>query len=564
MRKKAIFLVTLVCSLVFLTGISFASTEKDTGTVLFSTTDDTGLFYNGSVLEEIKMENKELKNWIIHNEIVLATVLDKVKNTTSLSLYKDGQFEILIDNFDIVGTINFDGKIYIHGLDREYRENKLWVFDGESLNLVQNDFLMGSYIEFKDKLIINKYDKYRQYSIVVIPKGSAKTQVISTNDIIFQDYLIQDEQVFLTGVSKKGQDKPLAVLSFNEEGKAVLDIIDQNCDFKFSDENLHAFWDNKLFYIKGKDLYVVDKNRQGEFFSNKYMIDREYIKAKYVVNFEDRLFIASTGLYGFNGKTTDSDDNIIEIFKDDKDKYYKTVFDYTFSVDNIYLTNKYLIFQGRDTSTRDNMLIAYNGNNKLFANDVFKIYDIVDMNHKLYFYVDDKNRITDKKQKSLLLFDGRSFKNIYNNISLKNITNQSGGLVLEVKENDTNMSKINRYFFDFETIIPDITSKLWKETKDSVLFVSGKETQSKAYQIYYIKNRLHNHIATDLEAKDVLAIKYPYYLIYAKDNKKGSKTRYDNNLYLYNIDNNSLELIASDLDLKNFLYVEPKNSIEIK
>jgi len=66
---------------------------------------------------------------------------------------------------------------------------------------------MGHYVIFNDKLVINKYDDLRRYSLLVFDKSSWNPKVLRDGFII-RETLIEDNVLFISGDSSVGNTKP--------------------------------------------------------------------------------------------------------------------------------------------------------------------------------------------------------------------------------------------------------------------------------------------------------------------------------------------------------------------
>jgi len=63
--------------------------------------------------------------------------------------------------------VEFNGNLLLHGYDRRQKKDSLYRFDGKNIYLIADNFAMGHYVIFNDKLVINKYDDLRRYSLLV-------------------------------------------------------------------------------------------------------------------------------------------------------------------------------------------------------------------------------------------------------------------------------------------------------------------------------------------------------------------------------------------------------------
>jgi len=89
--------------------------------------------------------------------VVSYNLFDVENDTNNLVTYRNGKLEVLISNFEIKGQV-VQRNLLLHGYDRRQKKDSLYRFDGKNIYLIADNFAMGHYVIFNDKLVINKYD----------------------------------------------------------------------------------------------------------------------------------------------------------------------------------------------------------------------------------------------------------------------------------------------------------------------------------------------------------------------------------------------------------------------
>jgi hypothetical protein len=129
----------------------------DTGKILFfekkRDNRNNAYIYNGKEFKVIPMVNKEVINWFSYKGKVLLTIFDRTVNNNNFVIFRNDGFQVLINDFDIKDTFEYNNNLIIHGFDRSQKINMLYRFDGENLNLIEEDFCIGKYTIFGDKLV---------------------------------------------------------------------------------------------------------------------------------------------------------------------------------------------------------------------------------------------------------------------------------------------------------------------------------------------------------------------------------------------------------------------------
>jgi hypothetical protein len=109
--------------------------KYDTGGVLFyekgNNNQNKVYIYDGNEFKVLPLVNKSIVNWYSYKGKVLLTIFDSTTSKNNFAQFKNGNFEVLINDFDIQETFEYNNNLIIHGYDREQKFNKLYRFDGE-------------------------------------------------------------------------------------------------------------------------------------------------------------------------------------------------------------------------------------------------------------------------------------------------------------------------------------------------------------------------------------------------------------------------------------------------
>ena len=131
--------------------------EFDTGKVLYfekNNEQNTLYAYDGDQITSISMGNKDIQNWYTYKGQVFLTVDDKSKNNKGLYILKENGLQSLMENFEIKDSFEYNDNLVILGYDRVKQYDILCRFDGKSIYIVRDNFFVGKYFIFKNKLVI--------------------------------------------------------------------------------------------------------------------------------------------------------------------------------------------------------------------------------------------------------------------------------------------------------------------------------------------------------------------------------------------------------------------------
>lgn len=532
---------------------------NDTGTVILTTTSKTGLYYDGGSLEELKMPNKEIKNWhIAPDKTVFASVMDNTNGAITLCMFANGGLIPLIYNFDMEGYIEYNNSILLYGVDTLSKRNALYLFDDHKTRLLQNDFLIGSYTTYQGDLIINKYSINRQYATVVISPGEWRPKTIDEG-LIINEFIENNGRLFLNCTKDSGTDKPLAEI-YKDDNEYKLAVIDKNAELSFEDT---AYFKGELYYIKDNSrLMKASRTGATEVFFKDAIHDGtknyRYHVTK-LIAFNDRMYINVKAQYDVIDSPRvpkNRDKQLLEVLLEDNRTTYTTeIIHSNIEAKNVYLTKNALVILG--ASSQDKILQVHN-EKRYFTqtNDILKIHDIFEAGNRLFIYVDEQNRLEDKRQKSLLLYEANRVRNLYPDADIKNMTVQGSSLIMNVYESDVKLYKVFSFINLFTEQITDLNVKYWNEAGDT-LFLEGRGADNE-HILASFKDLKKTIIVKGLEVKNIIQAKGDYFLIYAIDRNKDSTRDVRNkyNLYLYQQAENTIQLIAKDTRIQDMFYVE--------
>ncbi|NLL05156.1 MAG: copper amine oxidase N-terminal domain-containing protein [Clostridiaceae bacterium] len=537
--------------------------KYDTGGVLFyekgKKGNNTVYIYDGNEFKVLPLNNKSIVNWYSYKGKVLLTMFDSSTSKNNFAQFKNGTFEVLINDFDIQETFEYNNNLLIHGYDREQKFNKLYRFDGHSLILIKDNFYVGKHMEINGKLVINKYDNTRDYSLLVFDKNSSnpwEPKVLSENFII-KDSVIFDNVLYMTGVLEEGKSKPLASYNGLGTGPLYFKILHDDIDININDI---AIYKDKIYLVKsGKLKYIYNKKLHDELvtYKNKQtFIDYSINK---IVAFNNKLYIGVKG-----GKYVDSKG--VALNAKDYPKINPFVMEFEsptvtsnfisgFSLKEFRIEGNVLLALGNLTS-KDSALYIYNGINKPVSTlDVLSIKNTLTVNNKLFIDVTDRSRITDKNRDTMLVYEGNTIKNLVVDMKTKYWEAVKDSMVFSGYENGINANKLYSYGYAFNELLGNFDVKYWSKVENS-LFVCGSSPLDKQFGLYKFNDANMLSLEQNMEAINVIKAKGKYYLVYAYDRDAQSPLKGKKILYIYDDSTRDFVEMKVNIEITDMIFME--------
>lgn len=536
--------------------------QYETGGVLFyekgKNNNNTVYVYDGKDFKVIPLNGKSIVNWYSYKGKILLTMFDSSTSKNNFAMFRNGNFEVLINDFDIQETFEYNNNLLIHGYDREQKFNGLYRFDGQSLILIQNNFYVGKHTEINGKLVINKYDNTRNYTLLVFDKNSSNPWLpkVLSDEFIIKDYVVHNNVLYMTGVLEQGTAKPIA--SYNGQGteKSDFKILVNNEDIDINDI---AILNNKLYVIKsGKLKYANNEKKLVNvlFRTSKKDVFIDYSVSK-IIGYKDKLYLGITGgkYVNSDGKTVSTNLDkispfIMEFTSETNTKEFLTYF----KIKEFRIENDVLLILG--TNNDDAALYIYNGVNKpVVAWDVLSIKNTLTVNNKLFIDVTDKSRITDKKRDTLLIYEGNTIRNLVVDMSTKYWDSVGGSLVFSGYEVGINANKLYSYGNVFNELLGNYDVKYWDKIENA-LFVCGNDPTNKKFELYKFNDANKIALEDNLEVLKVIKAKGRYYLIHAIDRDNESPLKGKKILYIYDDSTRNFIEMKVNLEISDMIFME--------
>ncbi|HOQ01890.1 MAG TPA: copper amine oxidase N-terminal domain-containing protein [Acetivibrio sp.] len=557
--------------------------EFPTGTVLFY--DQKGktpqvYIYDGRNIESISLQGNEIKNAITYNGGLLITLFDKENDTNNLVTYRNGKFEVLINNFEIKEKVEFNNNLLLHGYDRAKKKDSIYRFDGRNIYLVADNFAMGKYVILNDKLVINKYDDLRRYSLLVFDKSSWTPQLLK-DDFIIKESIIEDNILFISAIRSSGNEKPFACYN-GTEFRILHDDLDidlsKTIQFKSKDgiNNIVtvAKKNGKYYFIvlrntvKNTAKYdVYDLFVPESVFSDVKMTSRT-VTVDGIKDYNGKMFIflretnsvitaqsfIQTGLpSGIKPESTFTGSRYL-MLGNVKTEYQGVLYK------GFYLEDDNLLMHLQNKDDKDYLLYIYDGDKVSLARDIVKINMIKSIGAKTFIAVEDIDRITDKQRHALLIYDqsvssvSMRIKNLVLGMQTKVWEELNGSLAVNGYEADIKRSKVYLYSDEFKELLGNFEVSYWEKI-DNKIYTSGKDTDRNASLFCRIDSNNKKEIRDYFAVNKVIKAKGDYYFVYAVE--QAPKTPYTNKkiLYIYNEKTGQFIDLVVDIELTDILFI---------
>lgn len=556
--------------------------QYKTGTVMFyekgSNKDSKVYVYDGTKITIVPIEDKEIKNWRSYKGKVLATIFNPTTNNNDFSIFKDDKFETLIKNFDMKDTFEFNNNLLIHGYDREQKFDKLYRFDGDQLILVEDNFYVGNRYVFKDKLIINKYNNNRQYSLLEFSKTSWKPVVLKEEFIIKESF--QDEHaLYMAGAWQEGGNKPLASydgnkfiilhpnLTVNIKGLVMFsgklhvvhggnlitiekDTI-SNVLFPVSSGIYANYKVNTIMYYKDKKKLIIGVNTGGPMYYDSSVKTTTYTFPKDKKH--EAFVLALNEGYSYEVKTkgvNPTSNKSITV----NSNAFKNILD-KFLLLNLYEEKDLMLMTGTETDDNDSALNIYNGTDFTKALDVTKVRDYVSVGGKTFIHVDDSNRITNLARSTVIVYENKTIKNLVVGFKPNQFSTVKDSLLLYGLESDINRTKVYSYGKEFTELLDNFESRYWTKFGD-IIFVNGLDKNNQIQYLYKFNDENLNILKEQIRVNKMIKAKGSYYFMDTNDFDKKTEFYGKRILFIYDEVSDDFIIMKVNLNISDMLFVE--------
>ncbi|MDP4179936.1 MAG: copper amine oxidase N-terminal domain-containing protein, partial [Bacillota bacterium] len=548
----------------------------DTGTAIFyEKTNDKGTLYiyNGDEINTISLGNKEIQNWYTYKGQVFMTLAEKGKENKGLYLLRSTDFLLLLDNFEIKDTFEYNDNLIILGYDRLNQFDKLCRFDGQAFYVIRDNFFVGKRFIFKDKLVISKYDNNRNYAVVAFDKSSWEPTVLKEGYII-GNFLSDNNYVYISGSEQEGTKKPLVVFDGLSKTAESFKVVLDNADV---DVKNVVMFGGRLFAAINGQLSLIDNK-----VLNKVVFQDIGAKVQYNVNlinvFKNKLYIgmnAYTYYYDDDYKAINKPENmadnkggVIELpFVSTSDAelignvnyvtinlgYKKLV--QKFLPNEFRLDNDKLLMLGIDSETSDKVLYSYNGININKTVDILKINNTISVAANTFIDVRDRSRLTGAERSTMLLFNGSTLSNLVVDLETKKWTCIGGSLIFAGFESTTQRNKIYSFTSELKEQLGNFDFDYW-ETFDDNILVSGLNKDTGTYQLYKFHDENKVFLKDNIKINNILKAKDSFYFIDAVDKDPSSSMKDSRILYIYDDKLGEFIQMKFNIQLSSMLYIK--------
>ncbi len=549
----------------------------DTGKVLYNEKNNNQNIlytYDGNEINRISMGNKDIQNWYTYKGQVFLTVSEQGKDIKGLYLLRENDLQLLLENFEIKESFEYNDNLVILGYDRIKQYDMLCRFDGKSFYVVKDNFFLGKRFIFKDKLVISKYDNNRRYSVVVIDKTSWEPTLLKDGFII-SDYAMDNNYVYIIGNEQEGTKKPLVVYDGNGISsisfKVVLD--DANVDIRKV-----VMFQGRLFAVINGVLCIVDDK-----VPIKVVFQDIGAKVQYVTSFiqvlDNKLYLGTApNSYFYDedyvsinkpGQFIEQKGGIIEIFNVTNSEFdivnatsyitlnlgtYRRLIQ-KFEPMEIRLENDILMVWGKDSETFDLILYTYDGSSVNRMVDIVKINNTISVGGKTFIDVRDKNRLDGTERNTIIIQDGSAISNLVVGFETKRWSDINGSLIFTGYESSGQRNKVYSLKSEFIEQLGNFDADYWQKF-GSELFISGLNKENGSYQLYKFKDEKSLFLKDNIKVLNIIKAKGPYYFIDAIDKDANSKTTESRILLIYDDVSRDFYRVKAGLQITEMLYVQ--------
>lgn len=535
----------------------------DTGSIVFydktTSLSPQSLFrMDGKELYRDVFTDISIYEFYSYKGVIIGNVYDRLLRFNKLVRYDKGKFINLKANFDVISTYEFGGSRVFYGYDNEDKKYKLYRFDGSSLVLVVDDCYSSVQVNFKDSIILNKYDSNRDYTVVKLDSRWNMT-VLDTKKTMTQ-YFISDNWLYMKAVPQEGTG--IYFMVFNGD-KVVNVAIPAGSTIPVESIKFECIriCDNKIYTIVPV-TYMLNgiKTTQNKLVqlqeSQMIRLPDDQLNSDFSIldSYNGRLYLCGyRKLGGIKQYSTFeyTPGGTYSIINDPKLINKNIMFTKSYvELGTLFLTGKLLNDKGAAT---EDVLYVYRGGVWNYAMDIVSLESFVQTSNGLYLNVKDYGRSTPSTKRDSVLFIDNSLQ-ISNAAIDFNITNQSvlgSSLVFAGANNITKRSEVNRHNIRYDELIPGYTVSYWEQIQDRV-FTGGR--QDAVQSLNCITASDISRLKDNFDAKDVYAArKAGLYLVYGIEHDKTSPYNGCRVLYLYDIQTAVFTLVTAGVDIKQIL-----------
>jgi len=548
----------------------------DTGKVLYFEKNDqqnTLYTYDGDQIINIPMGNKDIQNWHTYKGQVFFTVADQSKNNKGLYILRENGLQSLLENFEIKDSFEYNDNLVILGYDRVKQYDMLCRFDGKSFYIVRDNFFVGKYFIFKNKLVISKYDNNRRYSVVVIDETSWEPTMLKDGFII-GDYSMDDNYVYITCNEQEGTKKPLVVYDGYGVSPSAFKVFLDDADV---DVHKVSMFQGRLLAVVKSNLCIIDENKP-----IKVVFQDIGAKVQYIVSFiqvfNNKLYLGTIpNTYYYNedyssinkpthyiaqqgGIIEISNIAISDLAEVNNVSYitlnlgtYRKLIQKFVPMD-MRLENNLLMAWGRDADTSDNILYTYDGLTISKLVDIVKINNTISSGDKTFIDVRDKNRLDGTERNTIVMQDGSAISNLVVGFETKSWFDLNGSLIFTGYESSGHRNKVYSIKSQFVEQLGNFDVEYWQEF-DNNLFISGLNKESGSYQFYKFKDENILFLKDNIKIVNVVKVKGSYYFIDAIDKDPDSKKFDSRILLIYDDVSRDFYMVKAGMQISDMLYV---------
>lgn len=550
----------------------------DTGKVVYyekTNSKNTIYAYDGEKINTIPLENKDVENWYTYKGQVFLTISEGGRESKGLYLLKDNDLQLLLENFQMKDSFEYNDNLVILGYDSVKQYDMLCRFDGKAFYIVKDNFFVGKRFIFKDRLVISKCDNNRKYAVVVIDKTSWEPIVLK-DAFIINNFVVDKNYVYITGNEQEGTKKPLVIYDGSSLSASSFKVVmdDVNIDI-----NKVAVFEGELFVILNGFLCIVDNKVPVRVVFQDIGAKVQY-EANFVKVFNNRLYVAATPrtyYYGDNYSSISKPDfmvenkgGVIEILNNMETSDLSVVKNISYTTVNLGRYRKLiqklepvemrgesnnLLMWGKDTDTLDQVLYTFNGTivNKMV--DVVNINNILSYQDLTFVDVRDRDRLSATLRNTIIMQKGSAISNLVVGFETDKWADVNGSLVFTGYQTSGQRNKV--YSFKSELIeqLGNYDVDYWQKFGSS-LFIGGLNKETDSYQLYRFTDENKSFLKDNIKINKIVKVKGPYYIIDAFDKNFDSSSPSSRVLLIYDDELGEFYKMKSGVQVWDMLYVK--------
>ncbi|HEY9061209.1 MAG TPA: copper amine oxidase N-terminal domain-containing protein [Pseudobacteroides sp.] len=552
----------------------------DTGKVVYyekTNSKNTIYAYDGDKISTITLENKDIQNWYTYKGQVFLTVSEESRESKGLYLLKDNDLQLLLENFEMKDSFEYNDNLVILGYDRVKQYDMLCRFDGKAFYIVKDNFFVGKRFIFKDKLVISKYDNNRKYAVVVIDKTSWEP-IVLRDAFIINNYIVDKNYVYITGNGQEGTKNFIVVYDGNSISASSFKVVMENASVNVDINNIVMF-EGKLFINIDGILYVVENNNPMRVVFQDIGAKVQYT-VKFMKVFKNKLYVGVT----FNTSYYDDDyssiskpnfmienkGGVIEVLNNLETSDLAVVKANKYVTVNLGKYRKFiqklepvemkvegnnLLVWGQDSDSLDQVLYTYNGAT------INKMLDIVRVNNTLSFgdntFIDvrDRDRLSATLRNTIIMQKGSAISNLIVGFETEKWADLDGSLIFTGYQSSGQRNKVYSFKSELLEQLGNYDVDYWQKLDDS-LFIGGLNKESRSYQLYKFKDGNKSFLKDNIIINTIIKVKNPYYIIDAFDKNSDSSSPSSRVLLIYDDELGEFYKMKSGVQVWDMLYVQ--------